>query len=76
MEKMPASMLEGEVKRIVPAFWKLYKKKVNSVTKSHLTRSAKNRDTWKTNLGRFFTLVGAISDGKEKNAINFKGRAK
>ena len=73
---MPATMLADEIKRVVPAFWKEYKKTVSTVTKSKLTGSAKSGDTWKTNLGRFLNLVSAISDRKEKNNISSKRRAK
>ena len=72
-------MLEDEVKDVLPAFWKTYKKEVKKnkrFTKSHLVRAAKEGDTWKDHLGTFLQLVIDISDGKSKNIISNKRRAK
>ena len=74
--KIPAAMLEDEIKAVLPAFWKSYKKTIKQFTKSHLTRPAKDGDTWKNHLGKFLLLVVAISDGKAKNVISSKRRAK
>ena len=63
-----AAMLEDEVKAVLPAFWKKYKKTITNFTKSHLTRPAKDGDTWHNHLGKFLLLVVAISDGKEKTS--------
>ena len=39
-------------------------------------RAAKDGDTWKDHLGTFLRLVVDISDGKSKNIISTKRRAK
>ena len=62
--KMPVHILESELKLVVPAFWAKYKKKIKKLIKSHLLKAASNDDTWETNLGKFLSLVSAISDGK------------
>ena len=46
------------------------------LTKSHLVRPARDGDTWQNHLGTFLLLVVAISDGKAKNIISNKRRAK
>ena len=74
--RIPAAMLEDEVKAVLPAFWVLYKKTITKFTKSHLLRAAKDGDTWKNHLGKFILHAIAISDGKEKNNISTKHRAK
>ena len=73
---MPANMLQSELKLIIPAFWKEYKKHITNFTKSNLMRNATAGDTWKTNLGLFLNTVVDISDGKAKNTISTQRRAK
>jgi len=74
--KMPAAVLEREVKAILPAFWAKYKKSVRKFTKTNLLKASKSTDTWETNLGKFLSTVTAISDGKAANTISTKRRAK
>ncbi len=74
--RIPAAMLEDEVKDVLPAFWKTYKRTINGFTKIHLVRMAKDGNTWKNHLGKFLLLVVANSDGKAQNVISTKRRAK
>ena len=74
--RIPAAMLEDEVRDVLPAFWRTYKKTTKRFTKSHLVRAAKEGDTWKDHLGTFLQLVVNISDGKSKTIISTKRRAK
>ena len=74
--KMPVAFLERKVKAVVPAFWAKYRRSISKFTKSNLLKASKDTDTWQTNLGKFLSLVLSISDGKAKNTISTKRRAK
>ena len=73
-KRMPAPVIERELKAGVPCFWRHFRK--NFKSKSALLKAAKPSDTYKTNFGLFLKLVDKIGDKKAENIISTKARAK
>jgi hypothetical protein len=72
---VPAEQILDEVKSVLPHFWKHYRKSAKK-NKTDLLQSAKESDTFKTNLGKFLDLVEKITQKKEKDIISKPRRAK
>jgi hypothetical protein len=72
---VPAAQILDEVKSVLPHFWEHYRKRAKR-NKTYLLQSAKESDTFKTNLGKFLELVETITQKKEKDIISKPRRAK
>ena len=59
-KKMPAPVIERELKAVVLCFWRHYRK--NFKSESALLAAAKPSDTYNTNFGLFLRLVNKIGD--------------